>query len=1326
MAFAGGDGSSGNPYQIATPAQLNDIRNYLGPSIGDNHFILINDIDLSYAPWTPIPGDYTNDSITFFGTLDGNGYTIRNLRINVSADYVGFFKVLRGHVHDLTFDDVEVTGNDYVGVLTGFLYRPSYGPENINITNASVDGKIGTGGITGWLTSTGSMSSCSFSGAVTGQYKVGGLIGTLDPPVGDTFIVEHCEMTGTVFQSGSTAGNVGGIVGDAANSGANPDSFIQIVNCINNADVQGYRYVGGIVGELNQYNVITRCHNTGNISTLDNNGSSVGGIVGSANNDSLVQCCYNEGDIAGGSGAGGIAGYADLIRNCYVAACTVSGYRGVGGLLGRGSVYIGYSRATVIQNQTAAQIAANPFLDMFEDTASAIGTLDGYAADVYCTGQVRLIDGTMATDRGFAGSFTAGSSLYPTRCFFDTDTSLQLSGIGATSKTTLELKTESTYSTFGNFLCNWAIDPLVNDGYPYLICAEQYTLTYGYNPIEAFFSGTTPQTVYGGGSGETVSVSPRPGYTFDGWSDGVLTASRQDTCVTSNITVTALFSPVITDHTLTYNDGPGGSISGTTPQTVPDGGDGTPVTAEADSGYRFYQWSDGSTDNPRQDTNVTGDITVTAQFIETHELVYTAGAGGSLTGATEQTVDDGGDGTPVTAVPEDDYAFDTWDDGSHDNPRQDTGVAADLSVQALFIRQYTLTYLAAEGGTISGTTPQTVDEGGDGSEVVAVPASNYEFVRWSDGVLTAARTDTGVTSDLTVTAIFKTDRIYVKADARGEETGLSWEDAFTDLQQGIDRAQALNVDEVLVAYGTYNPTSTHILPNSPQFKHFRLYNNLSIKGGYKGEGLVRDFNSYESKLSGKFSSYNSFHVVYLGEDYGLDSTAVLDGFTIEEGHALGAANFPNEYFGGGIFIDEGNEPDIKNCKITNNRAKSGAGIFLKALGELGRIVLDHEGDVIDDHLGFAIRDSDTLEGYPTFTDCVVEQNIAVNAGGGILFNNIYIPDNMFDGLVINNNKAMYGGGVAALNCSGNLKGFTGLSSATAGIVIKDNIATKSGGGLFIMNPVDLVITQMLIHNNAALINGGGVMISGGVNAGISKTVIYNNGAVLGGGAYLESGNFVLYQTHFIENKASRHGGGCYAIPYQIGMDRTTFYRNKTVGKSYSDKRGGGLFLKYGALNTTNTLFMENESEKGGGVFGELTWFNHLGVTFRDNVGSDGPDTYLLQSNCNLTGVIVKRTDEARYPFSINSSDLTADYLCYDEEAVFTNVTNSIVEDPQFHFEDLSLPWASTTMSVPVPGEPCRRAIPLSAFGNYIDDCLGEPRDYPDTAIGCCETWYLDP
>ena len=71
----------------------------------------------------------------------------------------------------------------------------------------------------------------------------------------------------------------------------------------------------------------------------------------------------------------------------------------------------------------------------------------------------------------------------------------------------------------------------------------------------------------------------------------------------------------ITKYTLTYIAGANGSISGNTSQNVTSGLDGTQVAAIANSGYVFSSWSDGLNANPRTDTNVTSNISVTANFL---------------------------------------------------------------------------------------------------------------------------------------------------------------------------------------------------------------------------------------------------------------------------------------------------------------------------------------------------------------------------------------------------------------------------------------------------------------------------------------------------------------------------------------------------------------------------------------------------------------------------------------------------------------------------------------------------------------------------------------
>ncbi|HET8899706.1 MAG TPA: choice-of-anchor D domain-containing protein [Rhodanobacteraceae bacterium] len=224
--------------------------------------------------------------------------------------------------------------------------------------------------------------------------------------------------------------------------------------------------------------------------------------------------------------------------------------------------------------------------------------------------------------------------------------------------------------------------------------------------------------------------------------------------VSANCDVVANFA--IDSYTLTYSAGANGSITGTTPQTVNYGDSGSAVSAAPATGYHFVDWSDGSTANPRTDSNVSTDISVSANFaINTYTLTYSAGANGSISGTTPQTVDYGTAGTAVTATPGTGYHFVQWSDGSTTNPRIDSNVTADVSVSASFaINSYTLTYSADPNGSITGTSPQTVNYGSNGTAVTAVPANGYHFTDWSDGNTTNPRTDSNVSADINVMARF--------------------------------------------------------------------------------------------------------------------------------------------------------------------------------------------------------------------------------------------------------------------------------------------------------------------------------------------------------------------------------------------------------------------------------------------------------------------------------------------------------------------------------------------------------------------------------------------
>ncbi|MBI5444186.1 MAG: DUF1566 domain-containing protein [Deltaproteobacteria bacterium] len=237
---------------------------------------------------------------------------------------------------------------------------------------------------------------------------------------------------------------------------------------------------------------------------------------------------------------------------------------------------------------------------------------------------------------------------------------------------------------------------------------------------------------------------------------------------------------------VTYGAGENGAIEGPLRQVLPRGGSGRAVTAAPAPGYHFAQWSDGSTANPRTDRNVTADLAVTARFeLNRYTLSYTAGKNGAIEGAASQTVDHGGDGSAVTAVPAVGHHFVGWSDGLTAATRAETAVKANLAVTANFaVNQYVLSYAAGDHGSVAGARSQKVNHGRDGTAVTAVPDPRHHFVGWSDGVTTATRVDRKVTSDTAVTAQFALNR-YTLTFAGGENGAVSGA-ASQVVEEGLD------------------------------------------------------------------------------------------------------------------------------------------------------------------------------------------------------------------------------------------------------------------------------------------------------------------------------------------------------------------------------------------------------------------------------------------------------------------------------------------------------------------------------------------------------------
>ncbi len=123
------------------------------------------------------------------------------------------------------------------------------------------------------------------------------------------------------------------------------------------------------------------------------------------------------------------------------------------------------------------------------------------------------------------------------------------------------------------------------------------------------------QTIQHGGDCAAVDPKASIGYHFKGWS-GDHTGSEDPlkiTNVTSDLTIYANFA--IDTFTVTFIAGPYGSIIGNKTQRITYGGNCTQVTAKGNTGYHFSSWTGhASTDDELTVTNVTSDMTITANF----------------------------------------------------------------------------------------------------------------------------------------------------------------------------------------------------------------------------------------------------------------------------------------------------------------------------------------------------------------------------------------------------------------------------------------------------------------------------------------------------------------------------------------------------------------------------------------------------------------------------------------------------------------------------------------------------------------------------------------
>ncbi len=286
--FAGGFGTSDDPYEITSWTHLQNINNSNILTQG-YYFSLLNDLSSSTNDYTDLASTSANSNkgwnpignghFYFSGEFDGLDHTIDSLTITDTADsfYFGLFG---------TADSNAII-------------------KNIGITNVDISSN---------------RANINAIGALVGE---------------STAAISNSFSTGTISVASSTM--VGGLVGGGDG---------EISNSYSTVDVEGSNYTGGLVGYV-WGGTISNSYATGDISS---SGDNIGGLAGKVTSPASITKSYATGTVVGDENIGGLVGSnSGSIEKSYASGHAQSANQNVGGLVGSngGSIEKSYATSSV-------------------------------------------------------------------------------------------------------------------------------------------------------------------------------------------------------------------------------------------------------------------------------------------------------------------------------------------------------------------------------------------------------------------------------------------------------------------------------------------------------------------------------------------------------------------------------------------------------------------------------------------------------------------------------------------------------------------------------------------------------------------------------------------------------------------------------------------------------------------------------------------------------------------------------------------------------------------------------------------------------------------
>jgi len=664
-----------------------------------------------------IDNDVENDvAVTKAVTIDLNGKTLScasgvNM-LSVAGDVA--VTLMNGTINGthLTGVGVRVNGSQLTvnGLSVAGFVAPSFfltdtiltGHASMGLTNVTIDGTAATPGV-----------------FIYNTKPIAGLVGMAES-ANLTLSLTGCTMTGTVGQTTlvgvqGTLTSTTNLTATAANGMYN--STLSISGCTFNTIRNVAILHQGIYGSVSVTN-----------STFTNNKQSIN-ATGMATAYTVTNCSFTAStDTALAANVGKDTFNSSTVANvANVSGCTF-------GPGTAGAFKCNMPKGTVnVTNCTFDRIVGNSSNDArpgiwprtSEITVNVTGcTFTGTECGVLAknsdvnttSGVVNMTNCTMQGGYEFARLLSGNFAVHLDKCIFSDPNTFGI--VGAPSV----IQDEDTRATpvFPGGVTTLPIT-ITNSVYVNVSASNPYdALTTSAGPVETNVVKTAKDLVAGDWQSVFFDItSTDPNYlTLNGNGPAVNIAGAG-----LNAGSKAVGGTIVHTYNLTYTAGANGTVNGgaVVNATVNAGDSGPQVTAAAAAHYSFVNWTDALTNNPRTDSNVNADITVTANFtIDTFTLHYAAVGHGSITGAaTQNNVPYGSDGTQVTAQADSGYHFVQWSDtlgtaSRTDNATGNLDVTASFAADAPKLVERTsdsaqfdsLSAALADGSTVDGSTLQ--------------------------------------------------------------------------------------------------------------------------------------------------------------------------------------------------------------------------------------------------------------------------------------------------------------------------------------------------------------------------------------------------------------------------------------------------------------------------------------------------------------------------------------------------------------------------------------------------------------------------------------------